>query len=68
MSRVNFELDDKKLVELKRLVKELGAVSVADVIRSSIDLHNFLEKEKLSGKKIIIRDDKRNKEREIVLL
>lgn len=65
MTRVNFEMDDSKLDELKKLVKELKAVSAADVIRSSIDLYKFLEKEKASGKKIIVRDDKGNNEKEI---
>jgi len=68
MTRVNFELDETRLSDLKKLVNELKAVSTADVIRSSIDLYKFLEKERLSGKKIIIRDEKKNKEREIVLI
>ena len=68
MSRVNFDLDEDKLKELKELVKELKATSAADVIRSSIDLYKFLEKEKIGGKKIIIRDEKKNQEKEIVLL
>ena len=68
MARVNFDLDSKKLIELRKLVKELKAVSAADVIRSSIDLYRFLEKERSNGKKIILRDDKKNQEREIVLI
>lgn len=68
MPRVNFDLDEKKLSELKELVKDLKAVSAADVIRSAIDLYKFLEKERLDGRKIIIRDERKNNEKEIVLI
>lgn len=68
MPRVNFDLDGEKLKELKQLVKELKATSAADVIRSSIDLYKFLEKEMIEGKKIIIRDEKKKQEKEIVLI
>ena len=67
MARVNFELDEDKLKELKELVKSLKAVSSADVIRSSIDLYKFLEKERSRGGRIIIRNDNMP-EKEIILL
>ncbi|GEM_PF-6113040 len=63
--RVNIRLSEKAVQELEDLKRDLGLSSVTEVIRSSITLSKFLQKEKDSGNDIVLRNKKTNKERTI---
>lgn len=66
ISKFQLRMSPKALEELDQLQKELEASTKAEVIRSSLKLVNFLTKEKKSGVKVILRDEKTGKEREIL--
>lgn len=66
--QINIRLTKKAVEELESLKKELGLSNVSEVIRSSIALSKFLQKEKNAGNDIILRNRKNSKERTIVMV
>ncbi len=68
VKQVHIKLSDKAIKELEGLKRELELPSIAEVIRSSISINKFLQKEKEKGNDIILRNKKTGSERNIVIL
>jgi len=66
--QIHINLSDKAIKELEELKEKLDLPSIAEVIRSSISINKFLQKEKDKGNDIILRNKKTKNERNIVIL
>ncbi len=56
-TRVNFQMDKKSLERLKRLKKDIGASSYAEITANSYRLYEYLISLEKQGKKLIVKDD-----------
>jgi len=65
-NRFNLYIGDKELAKLKALAKS-GEISLSEVVRRSLAVYEFLDKEKRSGGKLVIRSTLGG-EKEVVLL
>ena len=64
--KIHIELTPKAAKELEELKESLGLISTSEVVRASLALTQFLEKERKEGKDIIIRDNKEKTDTKIV--
>lgn len=65
IAKLQINMTDKALRELENLQISTGASTKTEVVKTSLRLYNFLEKEKEDGAKILVRE-KNGKEREVV--
>ena len=63
--KLQINMSEKALHELEDLQKSIDASTKTEVVKASLKLYKFLDKEKGSGAKILIQDKNGNK-REIV--
>ena len=65
--KLQMNISNKGLSDLKMLQDSLAATSMAEVIRSGIKIYKYLEEQKDMGKQIIVRDPKTKSETELVI-
>lgn len=65
--KLQLNISDRGLRDLKEIQDNLEATSMAEVIRSSLKIFRYLQEQKKEGKEIIVRDKITKKETEIVL-
>jgi len=64
--KIHIELTEKAEKELELLKQSLGATSTSEVIRVSLALTQFLQKERIDGKDIIVRDNEEKTDTKIM--
>jgi hypothetical protein len=64
--RLNLEMSQEVRQSLERLRDETGADSLAEVIRRSLAVYDFLLAERKRGSRLVVQKD--NRERELVLV
>ena len=66
--QIHITLSEGAAKELEELKNKLGLPSIAEVIRSSISVHKFLQLEKEKGNDIVLRNKDTKNEKTVVLL
>ena len=65
ISKLQINMSSKALKELEDLQKSIDANTKTEVVKASLKLYSFVEKQKKDGSKILIKD-KNGNEREII--
>jgi hypothetical protein len=66
--RLNLELTDPVRIRLEEMRDELGAESLAEVVRKSLSLLDYVWSRKKSGYSLLLRDDETKTEQLIEFL
>lgn len=66
-TRVQFELHEPAMNDLRALQKQLGAVSYAETVRRAIKLHRTLLRYQGSGNEICVRDKDGNIQKIVIM-
>jgi len=64
--RIQIEVTDSGLKELKELMHQLDKTTYAETLRASLKITKYLEDAKLNDQELILRDKKTGKEKEII--
>lgn len=67
MIRIQFELPEEKIAELKILMKESGIKTRKDLLNNALMLLEWAVNEKRQGRTIISIDEKKNRHKEILM-
>lgn len=67
MIRIQFELPEEKITELKKLMKESGIRTRKDLLNNALMLLEWAVNEKRQGRTIISIDEKKNRHKEILM-
>jgi len=58
LKRIQLDITEKALTRLQWLQEETDSLSIAEVIRDSIDLREAIVRLRMEGKKIVAEDEK----------
>ena len=65
--KLQINISNKDLNDLKKLQDEMEVTSMAEVIRSSLKVYKYLEAQKKEGNKIIVRNPKSKTDIEVLI-
>jgi hypothetical protein len=67
MTRIQFELPEEKVAELKKLMEESGIKTRKDLLNNALMLLEWAISERRAGRTIVSIDEKKNRFKEVLM-